>query len=127
MSRHTSALLVIFLLLVSMGCTSTHPRDVMGRWQFSIGEDKMVLQIADKAQWSWWDVDRVQPSESPPLSGKWFVHERILVLRVEKSESDKVFPGYALTFDLRRVAPERLTVFDWYMGKETTWTRIPDK
>lgn len=117
---------VLFALaLILVGCaTSRHsPDGMLGTWSFSLGESRMLVRLDGNGQWAWRSPDEGANSEAPTQSGRWFVHDGILVLRIEKSASDKLPEGIAFTYDLRRVLPDRLIMFDRGMKREMIWTR----
>ncbi|MBM4094060.1 MAG: hypothetical protein FJ276_32325 [Planctomycetes bacterium] len=49
------------------------------------------------------------------------------MLRVEKSAAAEIPPGIAYTYDLRRVLPDKIILFDRNEETEKTWTRTANQ
>ena len=87
----------------------------------------MLIQLEKNEHWKWWSTRESPPPKPPSQEGRWFIHDGILVLRIEKTESDKLPEGLAFTFDVRKVSADRMTLYDLQMKKEEYWERTANK
>jgi len=115
--------------LILFGCTtpSHHPGGLVGKWSCSIGGGTMCVHLESNGHWAWRSSYEVSRSGPATQSGRWFVFEGILVLRVEKSAAAEIPPGIAYTYDLRRVLPDKIILFERPADRETTWTRTANQ
>ena len=121
--RVFSLIYIMALVAVAGGCTSPSEHSVSGVWTTSFGDSKMLIRLDPDEHWSWWALQEAPPPKPPTQQGRWFIHDEILVLRVETSESCKLPPGLAFTFDVRKVTADRLTLYDLQMEKEEHWEK----
>jgi hypothetical protein len=124
--------IVLFALTILLiGCATSHQSldGMVGTWSwsYSLYDTRMLVRLDANGQWAWRPSDVASNSEAPTQSGRWFVHDSILVLRIEKSASDKLPAGLAFTSDLRKALPDRLILFDPQMKREIIWTRTANK
>lgn len=117
------------LALFLFGCaTPSHLRGgLVGIWSGSIGGGMMYVHLESNGHWAWRSPFEVSHARPPTQSGRWFVFDGMLVLRVEKSAAAEIPPGIAYTYDLRRVLPDKIILFDRNMERETTWTRTANQ
>jgi len=125
--KSTYLILVVMVAGIAAGCDATPRHSIAGAWTASFGEDTMLIQLEKNQCWHWWPMEEAPPPEPPTQEGKWFIHDGILVLRVEKSESCKLPPGLAFTFDVREVTADRLTLYNLQMEEEEHWERTANK
>jgi len=120
---------LVGLALFLCGCTtpSHHPGGLVGTWSGSIGGGAMYVRLESNGHWSWRSSFEVSHSRPPTQSGRWFVFDGVLVLRVEKSAAAEIPPGIAYTYDLRRVLPDKIILFDRNEETEKTWTRTANQ
>ncbi len=92
------------------------------RWSLESGEegDAARIFLSADGRWRMWS----SVSGSSPSEGSWFVHERILVLRLEGENKGHVPPGMAFTFDIRTVAPDKATLATLMWKGEVRWERL---
>ena len=83
----------------------------------------MYVQIESDGHWSWRSAFEVAHSRPPTQSGRWFVFDDVLVLRIERSAGAEIPPGIAFTYDLRRVLHDKIVLLDRSDERETTWAR----
>jgi hypothetical protein len=124
-----SAYVILFavVMTIASGCTSLPRQNISGTWKASFGESTMLIQLDKNEHWEWWYMMDAPPPKPPTQEGRWFIHDGILVLRVEKSAACVIPPGIALTFDVLRVTPDRLTLYNLQMAEETHWERTANK
>jgi len=125
--RPTSVLLVVVAAITVAGCATMSARRLSGQWSASFWDNRMLIQLDRNEHWSWWDMKETPPPELPTQEGRWFLHDDILVLRVEKSASCKLPPGFAFTFDVRSVTPSRMTFYDRQSEKEIVWEKLANQ
>ena len=100
---------------------------LVGTWRWDVPAQEetnafMKLHLLADRSWSWSihsDNPRAVPDEE---SGTWFVHERILVLRISKTKA-RFFEKIAWPCDIKSVTPETLVVTNSPLG-DVTWTRV---
>ncbi len=88
-------------------------------------ERELVWELTADGHWKWWDLEEQsgRPSEPPAISGTWFIHEGILVLRVETGTSH-IPPGIAYTFDIRSVAAQAIVLYEASTKEQITLKRV---
>jgi hypothetical protein len=96
-----------------------------GTWLFHFPGDETDLRIelAKDGHWKWWPPVEGSPPAQPTQTGTWFVHQQVLVLRVETSESDKIPAGLAFTYEVRSVTAQAIVLYDIFMKQEFTLKR----
>jgi len=116
-----SLFLILFIVVatIATGCTSMPRGDISGTWTMMSGAETILIQLDKTEHWSWRGLQEASPTQE----GRWFIHDNILVLRVEKSKSDKLPPGVAFTWDLRGVTTNRLTLYALHTEQEEHWER----
>jgi len=98
-----------------------------GTWHWR--SDKMLIELSPNGGWRWWNLEEQsgRPSEPPFMSGKWFIHEQALYLRIQhhsEGGGHGFGPGMAMVFELKSVEPEALH-FTWFSStEEVTWKRV---
>ena len=125
--KSTCLMLTMAMAGIVVGCTSMPKQDISGIWSASFGDSTMLIQLDKNEHWKWWAMREAPPPKPPSQEGRWFIHDGILVLRLEKSESDKLPAGLAFTFDVRRVTADRLTLYNLQMEEEEYWERTTYK
>jgi hypothetical protein len=125
--KSTYLILAVAMVSIVVGCTSMPKQDICGMWTASFGDSTMLIQLEKNEHWQWWAMREAPPPKPPSQEGRWFIHDGIIVLRVEKTESDKLPAGLAFTFDVRNVSADRLTLYNLQMEKEEYWERTANK
>lgn len=121
------ALVGLALFLCGCATPSHHPGGLVGTWSCPVGGETIQAHLQSSGHWEWRGSFEVSHSRPPTQSGRWFVFDEILVLRVEKSAAAEIPPGIAYTYDLRRVLPDKIILFDLNEESEKTWTRTANK
>lgn len=96
---------------------------MVGTWHCR--ERKLVWELTADGHWKWWDLEEQsgRPSEPPAIGGAWFIHEGILVLRVETGTSH-IPAGIAYTFDIKSVAAQVLMLYEPGTKAQITLRRV---
>ena len=86
--------------------TADLTKSLIGTWRWSPGgpgsDDGLRIDLSTNGLWKAWPLQ--QDSLAPAsLGGPWFVHDRILVLRVQGTNNGHLPPGTALTFNVETV------------------------
>jgi hypothetical protein len=148
MRSHVLVLLMVFLLanlsrcqekaLASdsaegSGSLSSLEASVVGIWRLDFPEAVqdgtnvfLKIQLSANRKWHWSvfsDNPRTDPNEE---SGTWFVHERLLVLRIVETKTKMFEKGCAWAFDIKSVTPQTLAITNSPFG-DRTWTRIAQR
>ncbi len=103
----------------------------VGTWRCTVPAEQdgtnTFLKVHLSADGSWsWSVHSDKPRADPnKQSGTWFVHERVLVLRVGDSNT-RLFHKMAFTFDIKSFTPQTLALTNSPLG-DVTWTRIAQR
>lgn len=104
---------------------------VVGSWRFSVPEEEtpgmtnafLTLHLSADRSWS---LTPGHPdsthAESDTQSGRWFVHERVLVLRIDETKS-RLIEKMATVYDIKSLTKTTLTVTNSPFG-DMTWTRV---
>jgi hypothetical protein len=105
---------------------------LVGTWRVGFPEavqdgTNVFLKIELSANRAWhWSVSSDNPrTPADEQSGTWFVHERVLVLRIAQTKT-KLFEKVAWPFDIKSVSPQTLVVTNSPLG-DRTWTRIAQR
>jgi len=125
--------LLLFALIAAQDCRAEGTNSLaslevrlLGTWQWCPQkEDTNVfvkVHLSGDRSWSWL-VEHNNPITRPDnQSGTWFVHNRVLVLRVQKTGL-RLMEKMAYTFDIESVTAQRLILTNSPLG-DVTWTRI---
>jgi hypothetical protein len=62
------------------------------------------------------------------MSGKWFVHEQVLYLRIEQplEGAGHVGPGMAFAMDVKSIGPNAMVLNLGGTEKDMSWKRVPE-
>ena len=95
---------------------------VAGTW--NCPDQRLLWELASDGHWKWWDLEEQSghPAEPPAISGKWFIHDGILVLRVENGTSH-IPAGLAFTYDVRSVAAQTMVLYEADRKEQITLRR----
>jgi len=104
---------------------------VVGIWRWTVPEDEAsgmtnafltIRLLADRS----WSLTPGHPdnlhAESDTQSGRWFVHDRALVLRIDETKI-RLIQKMATVYDIKSVNKTTLIVTNSPFG-EMTWTRV---
>ena len=86
-------------------------------------EWKLVWELTADGHWKWRNLEEQSGRPSEPLSGTWFIHEGILVLRVESGTSH-IPAGMAYTFDIKSVTAQVLMLYEPDRKNQITLKRM---
>ena len=113
--------------------TSLSPLEaqVLGTWRWALPNDEpsgmtnlfITLHISAGRSWSLTPghPDNIH-DESDTQSGHWFIHDRVLVLRIEQTKI-RLIQKMATVYDIKSVTKTTLTVTNSAFG-DVTWTRV---
>ena len=109
--------------------STTVVASIAGTWHWRDG--KMLIELSAEGLWRLWNLEEQsgRPSEPPFMSGKWFVHDQALYLRIEHHAEGGVHafqPGMAIVFDINSVTPEVLHLNLLGTEKEVTWRLVAE-
>lgn len=98
-----------------------------GTWDWQ--DEKTEIALYADGHWQWWKLKEQggRLSEEPFMSGRRFVHEHDLYLRIDQHSQvgiRGVAPGIAMVFALKSVAPETLRLNWLRADREVTWARV---
>lgn len=98
-----------------------------GTWDWQ--DEKTEIALYADGHWQWWKLKEQggRLSEEPFMSGRRFVHEHDLYLRIDQHSQvgiRGVAPGMAMVFALKSVAPETLRLNWLRADREVTWARV---
>ena len=107
--------------------TNNPAASLAGTWNWV--DEKAEVELSADGHWRWWKLNeqRGRASEQPFMSGKWFVHEHELYLRIDQHTDAGirgVATGMAIIFALKSVAPETLRLNWLRADREVTWARV---
>jgi hypothetical protein len=101
---------------------------LVGTWRWDVPakeETNVFLEIHLSADKSWSISSDRPPALADDQSGTWFVHERILVLRIANTKT-KYWEKMAWPFDIKSATPKTLVLTNSPLG-DVTWTRIAQR
>ena len=110
---------------------STLEAQVVGTWRWALPKDEpsgmtnlfITLHISADRSWSLTPGPRDNiHDESDTQSGHWFIHDRVLVLRINETKI-RLIQKMAAVFDIKSVTKTTLTVTNSPLG-DVTWTRV---
>ena len=113
------------------GTSSLSPLEasLAGTWRLDLPEAAqdgtnvfLQLQLSADRRWHWSVVSDNPRNDPDEQSGTWFVHERVMVLRIAQTKI-KFLEKTALPFDIKSVTPQTLVLTNSPLG-DGTWTRI---
>jgi len=99
---------------------------LLGTWRWCPQQEDtnvfMKVHLSAYRSWTWF-VEHNNPVTHPDnQAGSWFVHNRVLVLRVDKTDL-RLIQKMAYTFDIETVTSATLILTNSPFG-DMTWTRI---
>ena len=104
---------------------------VVGIWRWALPKDEpsgmtnlfITLHISADRSWSLTPGhhDNIH-DESDTQAGHWFVHDRVLVLRIDETKI-RLIQKMATVYDIKSVTKTTLTVTNSPFG-DVTWTRV---
>ena len=91
----------------------------------------MLIKLSPDGIWRWWDLrgEGPQVSEPPLMSGKWFIREQVLYLRIlQHSEGGGhgFSPGMAMALDIKSLRQDALVLSRDIADADITWNRVAE-
>jgi len=98
-----------------------------GTWDWQ--DEKTEIALYADGHWRWWKLKEQSGrlSEQPFMSGRWFVHEHDLYLRIDQHADAGirgVATGMAMIFALKSVSLDTLGLNWLRADREVTWARV---
>jgi hypothetical protein len=107
---------------------TTNPQtSLAGTWHWV--DEKAEVELSADGHWRWWKLKEQsgRASEQPFMSGRWFVHEHDLYLRIDQHADAGlrgVATGMAMIFALESVALDTLRLNWLRADRDVTWARV---
>ena len=115
-----------------VGSLSLLEAQVVGVWRWTVPEEEapgltnsfLTMRLSADRSWSLVPAhsDNLR-AESDTQTGRWFVHDRALVLRIDETKI-RLIKKMAMVYDIKSVTKTTLIVTNSPLVGEMTWTRV---
>ena len=103
---------------------------LVGTWHWR--DERQLIELSRDGRWRWWNLQEQsgRPSEAPLMSGKWFIHDGDMYLRIEQPAEGAGHgfgPGMAMVFEIRSQNAEALRLNRPGSEEYIVWKMIAER